>query len=228
MLTFIDISKVRVVHSNKYKQGATYGFIHADIYLPGNEPHPVAYKRGYVNIYPSGHYKRWIGKAAYEYLINLPGAEIKIIKGIWLYPRYKRKPYYDLVHKLFAVKAAAKVSGDKELYYFTWKLTNSLYGKQIQLIRKGNIIEASTCWNPVYGAIITENTRIKVAKIQLEYPTSVAVFTDSVISTEELPIELSDELGGWSLKTYGLGVILGCGCYQIGDKVRFRGFPLPD
>lgn len=224
----IDISKVRVVNSCQYKSGATYAFLYLDIFLSGTEAHPVAYKRGTVNIFPAGRFKRWVGKAAYDYLVKLPGSEIKILKGIWLYPRYQRKPYYDLIHKLFKVKAAAKLSGDKELYYFTWKLTNSLYGKQIQLIRKGDKIEASTCWNPVYGAIITENVRIRVAQMQLDYPSAVAVFTDSVISTHKLPITESDELGGWSLKTYGLGLIIGCGCYQIGDKVRFRGFPIPD
>jgi len=224
----IDISKVRVVHSKQYKPGATYGFLHLDIFLPGNEAHPIAYKRKAVNIFPSGHFKRWVGKAAYEYLISLPDADIKILKGIWLYPRYKKRPYLDMINKLFKVKAEAKLKGDKELYYFAWKLTNSLYGKQIQLIRKDDKIEASTCWNPVYGAIITENVRIKVASVQRDYPSTVAVFTDSVISTKELPLELSDELGGWSLKTTGLGVIIGCGNYQIGDKVRFRGFPIPN
>lgn len=221
----VDISKLRVVSNKSYQPGATYGFLHLDIFLSGVEPHPIAIKRGNVNIYPAGHYKRWVGKASYEYLLELPGAQIKILKAIWLYPRYKNRPYHELIHKLFKVKAEAKIKGDKELYYFTWKLTNSLYGKQIQLVRRGDVIEASTCWNPVYGAIITENVRIRVARMQLKYPTAVAVFTDSVISTSKLPIELSDELGGWSLKVYGLGVIIGCGWYQIGQTVKFRGFP---
>ncbi len=224
----IDITKVRIVHSKRYKPGATYGFLYLDIFLPCDEAHPVAYKRKTVNIFPAGHFKSWVGKAAYEYLVTLPDAEIKILKGIWLYPRYQKKPYHDLILKLFKVKAEAKLKGDKELYYFTWKLTNSLYGKQVQLIRKGNRIEASSCWNPVYGAIITENVRIRVAEAQRDYPSAIAVFTDSVISTHKLPLKLSDELGDWTLKTQGLGIILGCGCYQIGDKVRFRGFPIPD
>ena len=224
----VDISNVRIVRSKKYQRGATYGFVYLDIFLPGNEAHPVAYKRRTVNIFPVGHFKRWVGKAAYEYLIELPDAKIKILKGVWLYPRHKNKPYLKLITDLFKVKAAAKVSGDKELYYFSWKLTNSLYGKQIQLIHKGSHIEASTCWNPVYGAIITENVRIRVARMQRDNPGAVAVFTDSVISTTKLPITESDKLGGWSLKTQGLGLIIGCGCYQIGEKVRFRGFPLPD
>lgn len=224
----IDISKVRVVHSKQYKPGATYGFLHLDIFLPGNEAHPVAYKRNGVNIFPAGHFKRWVGKAAYDYLVKLPDADIKILKGIWLYPRYKRKPYFKMINDLFAVKAAAKLSGDKELYHIAKYMMNGLYGKQVQLIRKGNRLEASTCWNPVYGAIITENARIRVAQVQQDYPSAIAVFTDSVISTEKLPLKVSDALGDWTLKTYGLGVILGCGCYQIDDKVRFRGFPIPD
>jgi hypothetical protein len=225
LANLVDISKTRVVHTKTYRPGAIYGFLHIDAWLPGDESHPVPIKRGNVNIFPSGHFRRWVGKASYEFLRDLPGSKIKIIRAIWLYPRYKRKPYHSLIHKLFRIKAEAKRTGDKELYFFTWKLTNSLYGKQVQLIRKGDIIEASTCWNPVYGAIITENVRIRVARLQLEHPEIVAVHTDSVMSTKKLPLKCSDKMGDWSLKEYGLGIILGCGFYQIADKVRVRGFP---
>jgi len=62
--------------------------------------------------------------------------------------------------------------------------------------------------------------------MQRSNPAVVAVHTDSVISKELLPIEKTDTLGEIGFETRGQGVILGSGIYQIGDKIRFRGFPL--
>lgn len=228
MSNLIDMSKPRVVRSNIYKPTAIYGFLYCDIFLPGDDAHPVAYKRGTVNIFPSGHFKQWIGKASYEYLVKLPDAKIKIIKGIWLYARHKTHPYRKIIQRLYEVKAEAKLKDDKELYYFSKKLLNSIYGKTVQLIRKGDTIEASTCWFPIYGAIITENVRIRLAELQVKYPSIVAVHTDSVISTKKLPLAISDGLGDWDFTESGLGIVIGCGFYQVGDKIRVRGFPSQD
>jgi len=223
-----DISDVRIVRDKQYHDDATYGFLHVDCWLPENVCHPIAIKRKTVNIYPIGRLKRWITKREYEYLVTLPKVEVKILKAIWLYSNNEKYPYRELINKLFTVKAAAKVSGDTGLYRFTWRMTNSLYGKQIQLIARDGHLEASTCWNPIYGAIITANVRVRMAELQQKYSSIIAVHTDSVISTMELPIICNDELGGWSLKIHGEGVMLGSGVYQIADKVRFRGFPLRD
>lgn len=224
----INIQKVRVYHNKTYRPGATYGFLHLDIFLGEDTPHPVAYKRGIVNIFPVGHFKRWVTKSEYEYLVELPGAVIKILKAVWLYPRYKYRPYLGVIKKLYRIKADAKARKDKSLYRFCWRLTNSLYGKQVQLVRRGDRIEASTCWNPIYGAVITANTRIRVARVQRDYPEVVAVHTDSVISRRKLPLLCGTDLGDWRLTVYGLGVIIGCGFYQIGKKVRVRGFPFQE
>lgn len=220
-----DISRCRVIHSKEYRPGATYGFLHLDIFLDEDVYHPIAYKRGTVNIYPVGRFKRWVTMKEYEFIRDLPGSSIKILKAVYLYPRYKRKPYRKLIANLYRVKAEAKVKKDKELYHFSKILMNSLYGKFVQLVKRGETIEASTCWNPIYGAIITANVRVRLARIQMEHPEVVAVHTDSVLSRRKLPLYCTDRLGDWQETVSGIGVILGCGFYQVGDKVRVRGFP---
>lgn len=222
----VDISDASVVHSIKYVTRAVYAFLKVDVWVTDVISHSLAYKRKGVNTFPVGRLRKWVTKEEYDYLVTLPGVNIKILKGYWLLVRRRRYPYRAVLKRLYEVKADAKVRGDKSLYFFTWKLTNSIYGKQIQLIDKGDYYEATTCWNPIYGAIITANVRLRVARLQNEYNSIYAVHTDSVLSTKELPLKVSLKIGEWSLTCQGLGIILGSGVYQVGDKVRFRGFPM--
>ncbi len=221
----IDTTNAIVKRSVKYQPKAVYAFLKCSLWIKEDCYHPVAIKQGNVNIYPVGHFTKWVTKQEYDYLVTLPGAEIKILRGIWLFVIKKHYPYRDIIHKLYKVKREAKVSKDKALYHFAWKLTNSIYGKFLQLIPKDNKLMASTCWMPIYGAIITANVRIRIAKMQQKYPQVAAVHTDSVIADKPCDITCGVDLGEWSLTVQGLGVLIGCGCYQIADKVRLRGFP---
>ncbi|GAI03787.1 unnamed protein product, partial [marine sediment metagenome] len=130
-----------------------------------------------------------------------------------------------IVKRLYHYKAEAKRNGDEPFYLFVKQLLNSVYGKLVQLVPKEGKLVATTCWQPVYGAVITANTRIRISQVAQKYQSVVAVHTDSVISEKELPLDCGNDIGQWTLTVQGLGVILGCGCYQIEDKVRMRGFP---
>jgi hypothetical protein len=83
-------------------------------------------------------------------------------------------------------------------------------------------------WNDVYGAVITANVRIRISELQQRYQNSiVCVHTDSIISNRRLPLSCNgDELGGWKKEAEGEGVIIRSGIYQIGSKVKTRGFKL--
>lgn len=221
----IDISKAKVVEAKEPPKGAVYGFVKCKLWIERPVSHSVAVKRRNVNIYPVGNFTKWLTKEEFEYISTLDGVEVKVIKAYWLIVRRKRYPYRRLINDLYKLKAEAKVRKDDEFYNFTKTLLNSVYGKLVQLVVKDGHYEASTCWMPIYGAIITANVRIRMSKLQNKYPSIVAVHTDSVISSVELPLEVSDKLGDWSLACYGLGIILGSGIYQVGDKKRFRGFP---
>ncbi|MBA7534495.1 hypothetical protein ES705_26743 [subsurface metagenome] len=100
---------------------------------------------------------------------------------------------------------------------------NSYYGKFIQLIEKGTYYNAGTTWNPIYGAVITSNVRIRMSRAQMDYPSIRAVHTDSVLSTTPIKISEPEHLGVFVPKGKGEGVILGAGIYQLGSKVKFRG-----
>ncbi len=220
-----DITWARVVYSKKYRRQAVYGFIKCKINIPSSLPSPVVVKRGSVNTYPVGKFEKTITKTEYEYLIN-NGADVEIIDGYFIHLDNRQYPYKREIERLVKLKQQYK-RDHQDFDYHTVKIfLNSLYGKFVQLIDKADHHEASTCWNPIYGSIITANCRTRISDMQNNNPSVVAVHTDSIITTERLPIDKSNILGEMGFEKQGHGVILGSGIYQIGDKIRFRGFPL--
>ena len=221
----IDISDAVVVESHTRPPYGVYGFLKCRLFFGDNVAHTIPLKRKGVNVYPIGRFTKWLTAEEYDYTITLPGVEVKILRGIWLVVRHKKYLFRNVIHELYKTKLEAKVRKDKELYHFSKTMMNALYGKFVQLIKKGDHLEASTCWNPIYGAIITANVRIRIARLQNEYQGVVAVHTDSVLCTHSLPIQKSQALGDWDETISGVGIVLGSGVYQVGDKVRLRGFP---
>ena len=219
----IDISWARVEQTPRYQKSAIYGFLYIAGKLPVSLHSPVAVKYNSVNVYPVGYLRRWITLAEYDWLTS-HGADLTIKDAWWIKCDNRCRPYRREVLRLATLKDRAKREG-RELDYHTIKvLLNSLYGKMIQLIPQGEGWLASTAWNPIYGSIITANVRLRVSDLQQRYPQVCAVHTDSVISSEPLPLPPPDGLGSFAPTARGYGVILGSGIYQIGDKVRFRGF----
>ena len=221
----IDISYARIVQSEKYRKHAVYGFIRCTITIPTNVYSPIVIKRGTVNTFPTGTFLTVITKSEYEYMISI-GCDITILDGYWLHIDNKQYPYRSQIHKLVKLKTYHKEQGNLLDYQTVKILLNSLYGKFVQLIKKDNYWKASTCWNPIYGSIITANCRIRMSKLQQQYNSVVAVHTDSIISTKPLPFNGSSQLGDLAFERKGKGVILGTGIYQIGEKSAFRGFPV--
>lgn len=219
----VDISYARVVRSPSYRKSAVYGFLHCKMHIPLAVHSPVAVKRGTVNTFPCGDIEKVITKREYDYLVE-QGADITILNGWWLHMDYRNHPYKREIEKLYKKKQEYKASGQDMQYHIVKIFLNSLYGKMVQMIRDHGQYKCTSCWNPIYGALITANCRIMVSRMQQLYPSVVAVHTDSVISVTDLPECHKSGLGQWEYETCGEGVIIGSGVYQIGETSKIRGF----
>lgn len=220
----LDLRAISVAWSKTYVKDAKYAFLRVKAKIPLELPSPVAIKEGLLNTYPAGVIERVITKAEYDYLIQ-HGADISILGGCWLVPDTERYLYKEEINHLIALKQEYK--GKDELAYHTVKiLMNSLYGKFVQLIEQDNgWWRAGSSWNPLYGSIITADTRVRISDMQRQYPSIWAVHTDSVISDKPLPFGKSNELGSFSYELEGDGIVVGCGIYEIGGKTAIRGVP---
>lgn len=220
-----NITWARIVKDKKYRKFALYGFLRCKIDIPFGVYSPLVMKRKELNCYPVGQFERTITKIEYEYLISV-GADIQIIDAYWLHLDNRQYPYKREINRLVKLKTGFKESKEKLDYETIKILMNSLYGKQVQLIDKGDYYAAGSNWNPIYGAVITAGVRCRMSALQQENQDCCAVHTDSVITTKKLENYNTGRFGELTFETEGQGVILGSGIYQIGDKVKFRGFPL--
>lgn len=218
-----DITYARIEHGRRYRREALYGFLKCTVNIPYSLYSPVVVKRGSLNCFPCGAFTRIITKEEYEYLVA-HGADCIIKDAYWFMVTERDYPYRAEIDRLVILKQQYKLQR-KDLEYHTVKiLLNSLYGKFLQLIDRKGLLQAGASWNPIYGAIITANCRIRMSEMQNRFKEVIAVHTDSLISTAALPIVGTGKIGEYGFECEGDGLVLGSGIYQIGHKVRFRGF----
>lgn len=94
---------------------------------------------------------------------------------------------------------------------------NSLYGKFAQTA--GGERRKPPFHNLAYAGFITSSTRAKLYRAALLAGGGlVALATDAVFSTQELPIEPSVQLGQWSLDTYDSVTTVQSGVYWLGSR----------
>lgn len=219
----LDISTAKTIHSSEYQPKSSYGFLHVEVDIQTEFFHPLTVKVGELCIYPIGKFTTYCTKSEFDYFVenHIP---IKILDGYWLQMRSFRYPFRNVITKLYAYKSECKKQNKIIDYHIIKLLLNSFYGKFIQLIQQDERWKAGAYFNPIYASVITANTRTRVSGMQQTFPSIVACFTDSVISTKPLDLKLSDDIGEWNSSSEGKGVILGSGIYEIGSKCKFRGF----
>ena len=221
----VDISNAEYFSSKDYQPDAVYGFIRCFINNENHRHIPCGMMVKNVRIYPAGKFYLTITKEEYDYLVSI-NVHVDIVDAFWLFVKRKRHPYKAVIDTLYTLKSCYK-SSDKMLYGITKIVQNSFYGKTCQAIEMpSGKVQVGAGWNPVYAAVITANTRIKVTKVQNALRENcLAVHTDSVITTKPLPSRISQDgkLGNFELQVKGSGIMVACGLYQIGDKRAFKG-----
>lgn len=220
-----DITLARVEHTKRYRPDATYGYIRAKVHNPSGLHVPCGLMIDNVRVYPAGRFYVTITKGEFDYMIGL-GLDVDILDAYWLHVDHLSYPYAEIVAELFALKAQYK-GKDAMLYEVSKRMLNSFYGKTVQMIPDWrDRVVAGIGWQPMYGAVITANTRIAMCKVQNAFgPRCLAVHTDSVITTEELPAaQITEALGGFGFVDKGNGLLIACGQYEIGQQSAFKGF----
>ncbi|KKM27469.1 hypothetical protein LCGC14_1574390 [marine sediment metagenome] len=223
----LDLKNAKIVYTPEPPPDADYGFCRVDVHISAPHPHSIPIKLKTLNTFPIGTFSATITKAELEWL-RAHHIPVKIKEAYWIKCASRKRPYADVIANLFKLKAEYK-GKDPGMYYTVKTFSNGFYGKLVQLTPQPNgSLRAGPGWNPVYGAIVTANTRLRVSEFQRRLGKAcLAVHTDSIITTREIPkSELGADLGDWAHELSGEGVIITSGIYQLGHKLADRGFRL--
>jgi len=219
-----DTLYIRKPEVCKYSLYSAY-FCRVEVY--DHVYHSISYEvlPGLV-IYPMGIWYTALTKHELEHYIKHNGIKIDILDAYHIIPSYREfKPYKRLILQLYRLKEEYKKQGDIAMSKFVKLMLNSIYGKFVQVTKKRGKLVAGWNWNIIYGSEITARVRLQLAKLQQKYQDKIiAVHTDSVIATTEIPdIKLSNKLGDWKLEGIEDCLMVGTGVYVFGKQEKKRG-----
>jgi|WetSurMetagenome_2_1015567.scaffolds.fasta_scaffold05025_7 hypothetical protein len=221
----VDITKAHVVKSKFPPVDAHYSFLRVRIKLYNDINLPFGKLVGALRVYGIGEYYTTITGLEYAYLLE-HNIDVEIFECWSLIVPVIRYPYRLVIDTLFTRKEKCK--DDKMEYSLCKILMNGFYGKmvQCQYDKLEEMYMTGQGFNPIYASYITAETRLAVTRIQQELKDDcLAVHTDSVITKKPVPaLHVTGKLGGFDFEVSGKTIIVGCGCYQIGDKGAYKGF----
>jgi len=210
-----------------YPHEAKYGYIYAEVDIDITALSPIAISSKWGNYYPASSFRTFVTKAEFDF-INEHLGNARVIEGWWFKPVSDEKPFKAEIEKLFKLKQEAEAKEDLLTAFSCKSLMNSFYGKFFQKNSNGETYYTGQLFNPVYATEITANARLRIARAILDYKDKVVMIaTDAIFTTEPIPLNSGNTLGGFKLVNEGEGVIIGSGVYTIWGKElksRFRGF----
>ena len=101
---------------------------------------------------------------------------------------------------------------------------NSLYGKMIQQLGWKSVDRLPPWHQLEWGGYVTSAARARMYDAAYGNHDVIGFETDGILTTSPLPVELSEELGGWELTEHDSVTYVQTGFYWLDDKVRYRGF----
>ncbi len=251
MSRLVDVREGKITRSKTRPDSACYGSIRVRLQVPPRVLHSIPVRVSNVSMFPCGEFSATITAAELEDLRKQP-VKLEVLDGFWFTSKTDSRPYEKVVAHLYQMKEGAGKS-DPWIRRLAKKLLNAYYGSLVMLTPKyhycneqgekvdaltGTMLKmqrfkhlrAGTCWNPIYGAVITANTRLRVTQAQRRLgAAAIAVHTDSILTTGRLPKSwLGGALGDWALERSGEGLLIGSGVYDLGEKIAFRGLKVRD
>ena len=238
-----DISKGRFFYrKGKPEAEFTHGWLKVRAYIDPNEkggysPCLPLYRKGASNYFPVGEFATYITLLEYERLKSY--FEIEIIDGIYWRPDGEIEYFLkEAVENTYLERIKTE---DPNIKYFLKIVLNGMYGKFLEKheclldpkdIGKLGMLETGNLFNPFYASYILAGSRLQLfdAIMSTDQDNLIACSTDSVMVKRPMPnLELSKDLGAWSIDDEGDAVVIGCGVYSIRDKdlnmkTRLRGF----
>lgn len=212
----LDLRRGEWVQSLEEPEGAVYGFAQGEL-KTWAELHPFVTKGRGGNLFtPVGRWETVLTKKELDFLKEFELGSFTVKDAWWWIPRgYPSRPLAGLVAWLWGKRITAPPL-TREIIK---RILAGLWGKSLE-VRRG---EYGQYYNPVWGAIVECNTRVKVASTCLVggvEPLHIAL--DGIVVDGELNLPYltpeSNTLGAWRLSHTGQCIIGSSGVVGMEGK----------
>lgn len=194
-------------------------------FRPGLRFYPLRHRRGDGTVcYPRSGNKVWCWTPEYELCQKYFPGEFDVLEAYIFNNRNPSRPF-QWVEDVYEQRMEWKRQGygaERAL-----KLgPNSIYGKMVQQLGWKPEDPRRPKWHQLeWGGYVTSVTRAALYDAVYSHQDAIiSLETDGILSTRELPLLLSEKLGGWEHETYQGITYVQTGFYFLGSKVKCRGF----
>lgn len=224
----LEIRDGHWIHSKDIPENrdtAPYGFAKGIISIDAPF-HPFIVNRGDLSHTPVGSWECYLTLQEIDFLrVNKLGKFD--VESCWYWTNgytveKVSKPFEAIVNKLWTTRQSQDVIESLEAdltLRLIKRILAGIWGKMLELRGTEDNMEFGDRFNPVYGAIVEANNRLKVAQVCLDnriIPLSVAV--DGVVVDKPLKVASSNELGQWRLTHQGKCIIVSSGIIGVEGK----------
>lgn len=232
-----DIRKGTFKKSKRVIKDAKLGWLRAKIKISTDDIgyyHPCfpILRDRLSNYYPVGSFQSYITLLEYNELKQY--FDISPMDGLYWIPEVEDYLFKNTINDIYKTR---KTTDDSNINFFLKIILNSIYGKFLERhpildMDDENFkkFQTGNFFNPFYASYILAGTRVQIFKqlLKLNSNSIIAVFTDSIITSDPLDINIDNKLGGWGYEGSGEAVVIGCGVYTIkyenAIKTKIRGF----
>lgn len=188
--------------------------------------HPFLMRQGDLwSFTPTGTWRTTLTKGEVDFIQEYGLGEWKPITSWWWTPQgEQRRPFDGVVKYLWGRRE--KAEGLERA--IIKRLLAALWGKTQEVRRTGEEIVVGWLFCPPYASIVEASTRVRVAKTAIDCGACppIAIAVDGMISHQELPMPLGEELGAWRLSHEGKGIVISSGIAALEGKEGAQEFAL--
>ncbi len=199
---------------------AYYGFAKGRVNIK-SKISPIVYANESGNLFnPIGKWNTTLSLQEIRFIEKYGMGGFKIQSGWWWIPKLvvigheeKYMPFKKLINDLYSYRNKSPI-----LNYVIKKSLVGLYGKWLQTFKDDTF---SNRFNPVYGAMIEIQIRLKVAEFVLSKHLEdrvIHISTDGCLLDKRVRIKSSGLMGEWRLDSSGPALVVSSGCLFYGEK----------
>lgn len=223
----LEIRDGHWIHSKSIpdnRNTAPYGFARGIISIDAPF-HPFIVNTGDLSHTPTGRWETYLTLQEIDFLMVNRLGTFKI-EDCWYWTLGSTtdidRPFEAVVNELWAERqsqdAIKSLEADLTLRLIK-RILAGMWGKMLELRGTEDNVEFGDRFNPVYGAIVEANSRLKVAQLCLDnHIIPLAVAVDGVVTDKPLKLASSNELGQWRLTHQGKCIIVSSGIVGIEGK----------